>query len=380
MAPLVGAPLDSARLERGMSTLYGEDIFETLDYRLVREGDASGLEFSARRKSWGPNYVRFGLQLQDDFEGGSSFNAGVRFLVTELNGYGAEWRTDLQIGASPRFASELYQPLGYASKLFVSPHLLFEQHNLTLYEDGNPLAEYRVRNREYGLDIGREIGLWGELRAGLLAGSGSQSLRVGIAAEQRIPEEESFDRGEMLLRFSMDRMDNVFFPRHGEQFTLEWRAGREGLGSDQDYDRYRADWQLARTHGRHTLLFWATGETITGNGQQPLANYSSLGGLFNLSGLPQQSLVGPHLGIARAIVFRKIGKGGEGFLNVPTYAGFSAEYGNAWATRKEADWHNARWDGSIFLGLDTLLGPLYFAAGFDERGESAFYLLLGRPL
>ena len=36
-------------------------------------------------------------------------------------------------------------------------------------------------------------------------------------------------------------------------------------------------------------------------------------------------------------------------------------------------------DASIFLGLDTLIGPLYLAAGVDNGGETAFYLFLGRP-
>ena len=34
-----------------------------------------GLEVRARRKSWGPNYVRFGLNLQDNFQGNSQYNA-----------------------------------------------------------------------------------------------------------------------------------------------------------------------------------------------------------------------------------------------------------------------------------------------------------------
>ena len=35
-------------------------------------------------------------------------------------------------------------------------------------------------------------------------------------------------------------------------------------------------------------------------------------------------------------------------------------------------------NGSLFIGLDTLLGPVYFATGFDEGGGSAYYLFLGR--
>ena len=43
--------------------------------RWSRKTGATGLEMNLRRKSWGPNYVRFGLNLEDDFEGNSRYNA-----------------------------------------------------------------------------------------------------------------------------------------------------------------------------------------------------------------------------------------------------------------------------------------------------------------
>ena len=79
-------------MDERLSHFYGSDNFEALDYRLVHEGVLTGIEVDARRKSWGPNFLRFGLELQDDFEGGNSFSAGVRAQVTEVNRYGAEWR------------------------------------------------------------------------------------------------------------------------------------------------------------------------------------------------------------------------------------------------------------------------------------------------
>jgi NTE family protein len=52
--------------------------------------------------------------------------------------------------------------------------------------------------------------------------------------------------------------------------------------------------------------------------------------------------------------------------------------GNVWAARRDASLESARTNGSLFLGLDTLLGPVYFATGFDDQGGSAYYLFLGR--
>jgi NTE family protein len=137
---------------------------------------------------------------------------------------------------------------------------------------------------------------------------------------------------------------------------------------------------MARSSGRNTILVWTSaGATLDGNIRPTqLQNFYSLGGFFNLSGLAPQSLTGPNYAIARAIYFRKIGRGGEGFLEFPAYIGMSFEAGNTWDHRGDISFGSAHKDVSLFLGFDTFLGPLYLGTGYDETGNSAFYLFLGR--
>ncbi len=56
----------------------------------------------------------------------------------------------------------------------------------------------------------------------------------------------------------------------------------------------------------------------------------------------------------------------------------SVEAGDARANRDDRSAGDLRKDGSLFFGVDTPLGPVYLAAGFDEGGEKQFYLFLGR--
>ncbi len=374
--PVVGKPLDPRQLERSIAELYGLDTFETVDYRVVREQDRAGLEIAARRKSWGPNYVRFGLNLQDDFEGNNSFNAAARFIVTEINQLGGEWVTDLQVGENPRFLTEFYQPLNYGSRWFVAPQIGFEIRNLQVLDGQQRVAEYRVRAGAAGVDFGREFGNWGEVRTGLRRGFGNARLRIG---DPTLPEFE-FDLGEFFTRLSYDKLDNVNFPRHGASFALEWTAPRTSLGADSgSSDRLELDWLLARSFGRHTLLGWLSGGSTLDGDESAVQDFFSLGGFLRLSGLRQDSISGPHYGVGRLIYYRQIGRPGPGFLNVAAYAGLSVEVGNTWEVRGDASFGSARKDGSIFLGLDTFFGPLYLAAGLDDENETAFYLFLGRP-
>ena len=103
----------------------------------------------------------------------------------------------------------------------------------------------------------------------------------------------------------------------------------------------------------------------------------SLGGFFNLSGLAPTSLFGPNYAIARAIYFRKIGRGGEGFFEFPAYLGMSLELGNIWQQRSDISIGSARKDASLFRGLRYVPGPVYLGSGYDTAGHSAYYLFLG---
>jgi NTE family protein len=216
------------------------------------------------------------------------------------------------------------------------------------------------------------------VRAGLVRGEGSQSLLVGDPNSPGLPLREDFSSGEFFLQASLDRLDDVYFPRRGELVTLQWNAPRETLGADDNSDRVSADFMIARSYGRNTAIFSASGGSHVSGPETAVQDFYSLGGLFNLSGLSPDSISGPHFAVARAIYYRHIGSGEDSFLNVPVYLGASLELGNVWEDRSDISVSSARVNGAAFLGFDTFLGPVYLAAGFDEGGERSFYLLLGR--
>jgi NTE family protein len=383
MQPLLGKPLDLDQVGKHITNLYGLGNFETLDYTLVDQGpgtggaaEDSGLEVRARRKSWGPNYLRFGLNLEDDFQGNSRYNAAVRFLLTEMNDLGAELVTDLQIGSDPKIVSEFYQPLDASRTWFVAPSARIEARDLPIYAKNIEVADFRDREAEVDLDIGRTLGNWGEIRAGIHRTNGLTRVRFGDPTLV----EQSYNNGEYFFKFSYDRLDNVHFPRAGQTFSMSWDANRTNLGADVASDKVQADWLIAHSRGRNAILFWTSAGSIVGGNFRPnaLPEFYSLGGFFNLSGLAPSSLIGPNFAIARAIYFRKIGRGGEGFFEFPAYLGMSLEMGNTWQHRGDISFGSAHKDASLFLALDTFLGPVYLGSGYDERGTAAFYLFLGR--
>jgi len=374
--PQVGTPPDALQLESKVTTLYGRGNLELLDYRLVKdEQQRYGLSFTARRNSWGPNYLRLGLSLQDDFAGNSQFNAAARLAFTELNSLGAESVWDLQIGPAPRLATELYLPLSNVNRYFVAPHLQLEAHDVPQLVSGQQVGTIRVRTFEYGLDVGREFGNWGELRGGVLRTDGTTRVKLGDFSLSDTDSRFGVHAG--FARLSYDRLDSVNFPRSGQAFVAEWRVEDNSIGTS-GADLLTLDWRGAISRGKNTALAWISGGSTVGGSETNVRSYFPLGGFLNLSGLRAQSLAGPHYAIARVIYLRKVGSGGEGVLNVPAYAGISFEVGDVWNRRSEISLGSAQKDAALFFGADTYIGPAYLAAGFDEGGDTAFYLFLGR--
>ncbi len=208
-----GEPLDRVQLEKDIGNIYGLELFETIDYRLIEEGGKTGVLVDARARSWGPDYLQFGLALSSDFGGDSTYNFGVAYLKTAINELGGEVRLGVQLGQDPGIAADWYQPLDYDSRYFFEPKIGYGASTYTLYtQDGNDkIAEYRVEQARLELAAGRELGVFGEARLGYRRAAGDVDLNVGSPL---LPE-GSFDSGSVFGRLSVDRLDNSNFPSEG---------------------------------------------------------------------------------------------------------------------------------------------------------------------
>ena len=369
-----GDSIDPAVLAHNANRLYGLQLYEQVSYRLIEENEGTGVEYRARTKSWGPNILQFGVSLEDDFEGSTGFNVGARLTRSGVNRLGAEWRNDLRLGTDPKIFSEFYQPLSFDSRLFVAPHINLEQSNINTFAMDSTVARLRLSEAEAGLDFGRELGRIGEFRIGVFRGFGEARVKVGDPAISNI----DFDTGGAFVRLRFDTLDNARFPRSGLRSDLQWTLSRPGLGADSEFDTIEGEVAQTWSRGKNSIqlgLDYAT----TLESDNKVQEYFPLGGFLRLSGLERGEISGPHAALAKLIYYRRLGDT-SGILDTPIYLGISAEAGNVWQTRSEMDFDSMLLNGSMFLGFDTFIGPVYIAAGFAEHNQSNFYLFIGAPL
>jgi NTE family protein len=134
---------------------------------------------------------------------------------------------------------------------------------------------------------------------------------------------------------------------------------------DGTWSRGKSSWQLG--------ISYATSSDELNS----IQDFFPLGGFLRLSGLARGEITGPHAALARLVYYRRVGESAGGLFDVPIYLGVSAEMGNVWESRADISFDSAQANGSIFAGLDTVIGPVYLAAGFAEGGGTNYYLFFG---
>jgi len=370
----LNAPLDKEQLDADMRKIYGIGAFSTVDFNLRSRGDETILELRTIESRAGNRFWRFGISLQDDFEGNSAYTGSASFTWTQINRLGAEWRNVLRIGEIQQVATEFYQPVDKLGRYFVSALASFDENNVNSFENGVITDQSRVRRILGQLAVGRIFGNSGEIRVGTVFGSGSTRSNIGSPFPST-----TFDVGGVTASASYDTLDNVYFPRRGSTASVGWTGLRDSMGATIDLDVVEGTIGTVKSWGTNTLLGSLKIQTqlkeVTG-----VENLLSTGGLFNLSGFQRDELSGRHTAVGRVIYYRRIRSNPiRGLLDASLYVGGSVELGNAWQNSSEVKFSNSLFAGSLFLGADTFIGPVYLAGGLAEGGHSAMYLFIGRP-
>ncbi|MCG6968442.1 MAG: hypothetical protein LJE85_01635 [Gammaproteobacteria bacterium] len=367
-----GQILDVAKLERDLEQIFGLNIFESVDYDIVQSAQETTLVVETRKKQWGPNYLRFGMNVESDFEGWSAFNLATSYTSTPLNHLGGEWRSEIRVGQDQLVSTEFYQPVEKRLRYFVITKASYSSTHIGQFEDGKQVADYDTSTSIIEAAVGRQFGNWGVLQLGVATGSGKVNPRIG---DPSIPSTH-YDTGYWYTNVSVDLLDNLNFPKNGYLANAIWIESEEFLGSDVEADYFRLGGLWAGTWKTNTLMVWAGAAGIK-ESDAPLTDTYRLGGLFNLSGYRKSELAGRYVGILRNIYIHELGNSSS-VVKMPIYIGGSLEAGNVWNEKQAIQADSLIIAGTLLLALDTPLGPLYLARGYAEGGRSASYLFLGR--
>lgn len=377
-----GKPLDRARLEKDIQENYGHGDYERISYQFQPRTDGGDLLIvNAVEKAWGPGYLGLGLGLSTDNKGDSQFGLRATYDQTWINPLGAEFGAVLTLGNAPSLRAEFFQPLSLDRAAFVAPYLDFNLSPDSVFVNDQRVARYDVVRGRVGADLGTT--LYGvEIRAGAYYGQTKVTLDTG---SPELPEGRITDTG-VRARFLYDTLDSIAIPRSGTRIFLEAQNPLEDLGADVQYTRAFLSATTAYSFGPNTLALKLKGGSSFGD-QMPYYDQFPLGGFLNLSGYANEQFRGNDMAFAGLAYYRQIAAlppplGRGLYLGASLEAGWLSEG----VIRNPATDQNvilspeqSGYGGSVFFGSDTWIGPAFLGFGVSGSGESALYVLIGRP-
>jgi NTE family protein len=367
-----GQYLDLDSLESSVDRIYSLDLFESVTYDLVENSAGEkGLLISANARRWGPNYLQFGLELSNDFSGNSDFKIGAGYTRNALNSLGGELRVLASMGREDELRFDFYQPVDLGANWFVNPQVDWKRRNYGLWIDDRRLAEYEVSGWNLEFGVGRNFRTTDQVRLDYRYGRARPELITGTS----LPGIDGrIDIGELLLNYRHDSLDSLYFPTTGMAHDLSYRFADDMLGASTDYQQVGGTGTWAGSWGKNTvslnyMLCYSFDDDA------PLERWYQMGGFGRLSGLAPDQLSGRQAALASLALYRRLNE--VEFL--PAYAGVTLEAGNVWNFRSEVEIDDLRYSASAFIGAESPIGPLYFAIGHNDGGDTAVYFYVGHP-
>ena len=362
-----GEPLDTDTLNDDLLRAFGDGYYQSVDYTLLPARERNILRITPVEKSWGPDYLRLGINFEVS-EQGSSFDLRALYQKTWLNSLGAELLVTGQLGSISGAGVEFYQPIDSTQTFFIQPVLSYDRKYTPIFEDNQKIAEYDVRTTAAEIAGGWNIGRLGQARLGWQEKQLRGSLETGLPV---LPE-ASIRYGGGFVSLDLDQSNRLYFPSRG------WIARLRYFSSpDLDFSRLDAKAGIAYSLGRYVLT-GAAAYTGSPRGRLPVFDAASLGGFLRMSAFAPGQLVGDqvtyaHLKAERIIGTLPIGLRGDMRVGLALEA---ARRGEPYSETQLTGWLNST---TLYVGGETPFGPVYVGYGYSTRGVWNLYLFLGTP-
>lgn len=351
----------------------------TVTYKVVsNDKDQQGIEFKIQEKSWGPDYLKFGLKVADDFDSNTRISLLARHHRYNINRKGGEWINDFSVGSVLQWKSELNQPLDFADKYFLSANIDLSKDNRRFYGnifnpslvgqeideqfDIQPTGEYDIKNYAVGIDVGLNINENSELRAGLWVMD--QNI-VPVINQSEFKTAISTTTG-VRFRYGLDTLDKPIYSRRGVDIKTELSLFDKVQWFNFDiFQRF----PISENSAIH-MGFQGDFVNNADDGEILFA----YGGLDNFAGYPQHSLLGLNAIVFELGVFTDLDK-----INLPIFGSpkfiLKTHYGNVWQ-------HDIKLEDMIYgysagVSVDVANTVMFLGSGYSNGGDFRFYMRLG---
>ncbi len=361
-------PLDLPTLNRNLLRIYGDGDFERVDYTLTHDGQQDVLRILPVEKTWGPDYLRAGLNLNSTLTGRSSYSVRAAYQKTWLNSLGGELLLSGEIGSNTGISAEFHQPLDAAQRYFVDAAASLRREDFAIFVDDLRISDYRKDIARLDLLAGINFGPAGQARLGWREDRQRSLITTGLPLLPTTPLRVS----GALATLELDQKNQLLVATSGWAAKASWFESAK-----RDYDRITLG-----VDGALQFKDWVLGlrGSYVGSthGKLPLQDAARLGGFLNLSGFADGQLSGNRIGymhVRGERIFGRMPLGLRGDLRL----GLALEAGRVGRPLSEPDRTGVLDSALIYFRGETPFGVAYLGLGRSSSGPVNAYFFLGTP-
>ena len=218
------AEIDVRAVNEAVSRVYDTGLFQRVSYRLDPAPGGADRILTVRVKDQGRSWVGGGYRYEGRYKASILATAAVRNLLLR----GSTLLADLRLGEQTRVSAEIQKRLGWNVAPLVGLRGEYKRSPFDLYEDGNRVAEPRVK-------VGHIEGFLG-LGIGYSTAVGAVLKFEGVETDgaELAPDWSAEDRTYFTLAgvVKVDTRDRLVFPRSGVQILGKTEWGDGALTSD----------------------------------------------------------------------------------------------------------------------------------------------------
>ena len=361
--------LDVDLMNESLGNINGLGYFETVFYDVTERDGMTGVSITAKPRSWGPKYIQFGARYSNNLAGDDGLDLRLGYLVAPRGPDGSEWSSNLSLGEETGLSTEYFRPLRPDSSYFYSVTAALSRQRFNAFVDGDLVAQSDITRIGASARFGQFLGLLGETSFGYRLYTGDREDRIGVINSSA----SDIDGGEVFGRLVYDSLDSISFPTHGNYLQFNGLRSDENIGASENFGQYGLDYFGAVTSKSLTFLGGVRLQ-LTTLGDAPLQNRYQFGGLFELGGVNENEFSTENLVLLRAGVARQM----NSFLGSNMWVGGMLQHASTAADTDDLSFDDGILGGSMYLGWNTLAGPLYLGYGISEGGNNSLHLLLGK--
>ncbi len=368
-------------LEAGIRRLYALESFDRITYEVEERDGENVLVVDASEKNWGPGYLNFQFGFSDDFQNTSNYNVGMSYTLTNVNEWGAEWLTEASLGTAKHIKTDFYTPLEPSQTFYGEASLAYDQTLRSLFNPDPEEPSFTYLDAEYSffsadLAVGWNRQPWSRLSMGLEGRTGSIEIK-----NVKELQGDATAWGPY-ARFEHDTLDSRYFPYQGAYWDIKGGYtsvrlnDKEGGNELHEGINYHLSMIKPWSWERHSLNLLLEGGGSTSQEEYPLF-VQDLGGLFRMSGFQRYQLSGRYSLFGGLRYIYRVADNDFGALKMPLYLGGSLEQGGVWNKGEDISLESSFTAGSVYVGVESFLGPVFLGYGMAEGGNNMFYLQLG---